>query len=106
MACTRSPELSQRESSHVRRQSSNQEIALRRRVNIKFMEGDIRGAVREVCSSKSLAPFFSEALAALQEKHPPARADLNLPFPPEESIHQPRAASMKDISKAIKFFKP
>ena len=106
MACTGLPELSPRDSSHVRRQSTNQEDALRRRVNIKFMEGDIRGAVREVCSSNGLAPFSPETLTALQEKHPPAPANLNLPLPPEEGIHQPRTASRRDISKAINSFKP
>ena len=79
---------------------------MRRRVNIKFMEGDIRGAVREVCSSNVIAPFSSETLTALLEKHPPAPADLNLPFPPEEGIHQPRTASRRDINKAIDYFKP
>ena len=59
MACTGLPDFSPREPSQVRRQSTNQEDALRRRVNIKFMEGDIRGAVREVCSSNCVDMFSS-----------------------------------------------
>ena len=42
-----------------------------------------------IASSNGLAPFSPETLTALQEKHPPAPADLNLPLPPEEGIHQP-----------------
>ena len=79
---------------------------MERRVDFKFMEGDFEGAVSEVCSSNGLAPYFSETLAALQKKYPPAPVDLNLPFPPEESIHQPKTASRKDVSKAIDSFKP
>ena len=70
------------------------------------MEGDIRGAVREVCSSNGLAPFSSETFTTLQKKYSPAPADLTVPFPPEESIHQPTTVYRKDISKAIVSFKP
>ena len=78
---------------------------MRRGVNIKFMEGDIKEAVREDCSSNGLAPFSSETMTALKEKHSPAPADLNCPLHPEENIHQPKTASRKDISKANKPFK-
>ena len=54
------------------------------------MEADIRGAVRAVCSSNGLAPFSSETLTALQEKHPPAPADLNFPLTLEEGVQLTR----------------
>ena len=87
MACESFSELSPRESSRGRSQFTNQQNALRRRVNIKSKEGDMRGSVKQVCSSNGLAPFSSETLADLQEKHPPTPDDLNLPFAPEEGIH-------------------
>ena len=81
MLYTGLPELYPRESSYVRRQSTNQEDALHGRINIKFKEGEISGAFREVSSSNGHAPFSSENLTALQEKHQPTPADLNLFLP-------------------------
>ena len=71
-------ELSPRETSHVHRRSFNQEDALRSQVNIKFMQEEIRGAVREVFSSKGLAPISSEALTAFHEKYPPGPGRFQL----------------------------
>ena len=102
MACTRLPELSPRESFHVHRRSTKR----RSRVSIKFMERDIWRAVREVCSSNDLAPFPCETLTALQEKYPSSPAVLNLVLTPEDGIHQPKTAFIKQISKAFDFFKP
>ena len=79
---------------------------MQRRVNIKFMAGDNRGTVREVCSSNGCAPYSSETLTTLREKHPPAPADPNLPLSLEEGIHQPITACRRNISKAIDSFKP
>ena len=70
------------------------------------MEGDIKGPVSEVCLSNGLALLSSETLTALQEKHPTAPVELNLPLPPEISTHQTKTASRKDISKAIVSYKP
>jgi hypothetical protein len=39
-------------------------------IEAKVAEGDVRGAVRVLCSEDAVAPFDSKTLSALQEKHP------------------------------------
>lgn len=58
-------------------QSSNDEPRkLRQRVNNKFMEGDVRAAVRLVASDDSIVEPNEEVLSVLRLKHPPAPTDI------------------------------
>ena len=49
---------------------------LKRRVAAQFVEGEVRGAVRELASAEGLAPQDGDTLRALKEKHPSAPENL------------------------------
>ena len=65
-----------------------------------------QGSCQRSLLTKRSCSFSSETMTALQEKHPPTPTDHNLPLPPEETIHQSRTGSRRDISKAIDSSKP
>ena len=75
----------------------------RRRINKKFQDMDIRGAVREIASTEALAPFNDDTLAKLQERHPSSDDDPAL-SPPREDIHPTPTISSEGIRKAILSF--
>ena len=75
-----------------------------RRVAAKFVHGDVGGAVRVLASAEGLAPYNSDTLAALREKHPPAPGDLALPSPPED-LGNP-AISEEEVRRALNSFRP
>ena len=63
---------------------------LKNRINAKFAENDLRGAIRELSSDDILAPDNSETLNKLRERHPAAPAEVSLPSAPEnDDAHVP-----------------
>ena len=63
---------------------------LKNRINAKFAENDLRGAIRELSSDDILAPDNSETLNKLRERHPAAPAVVSLPSAPEnDDAHVP-----------------
>ena len=77
---------------------------LKRRVEAKFPEGGVGGAVRELASAEGLAPQDRDTLRALKEKHPSAPENLSLPDPPDGSV-VPAVATEEDVIKAIMSFR-
>ena len=61
---------------------------LRRRVDAKFSEGDVSGAVRELSGSDGLAPRKEETLRVLQSKHPRG-SNVSVSLAPGDSV-EPR----------------
>ena len=61
---------------------------LKNRVNAKFSENDLKGAIRELSSDDTLAPDNSDTLKKLEERHPAAPSGISLPPAPEnEEFH-------------------
>ena len=61
---------------------------LKNRINAKFAENDLRGAIRELSSDDTLTPDNSETLNNLRERHPLAPAEVSLPSAPDnEDAH-------------------
>ena len=68
----------------------SQEEILKNRVNAKFAENDLKGAIRELSSEDTLAPDNAETLKTLGEKHPTAPIGCFFPPPPENNdAHTP-----------------
>ena len=92
--------------SDVRRNSEDDSGAkLRKRVAAKFVDGDVRGAVRELASSEGLAPNNEATLEALRSKHPPIPEDLSLPEPPDGNFDV-IVATEEEVRRAIDSFQP
>ena len=62
---------------------SKEEI-LKNRVDAKFADNDIRGAIRELSSDDTLAPNNSDTLNKLKKRHPRATYTSSLPLAPEK----------------------
>ena len=76
---------------------------LKNRINAKFAENDLRGAIRELSSDDTLAPDNSETLNNLRERHPEAPAELTLPSAPEnDDDHIP--VSSESVKSGIHSF--
>ena len=85
---------------------SNPNETLRRRVNGKISDGDIRGAVRELASDESVAPMNDDTIRVLRSKHPPKPPDLQLPEPPDDDMAAPPVATNEAVLRALRSFKP
>jgi len=91
----------------LRRGSLRDESAnLKRSVSNRFNDGDIRGAVRLLASSDVIAPQGDVTERLLQQKHPPAPANLSLPTRPDDEYPAPFIASEADVRKALTSFRP
>ena len=69
---------------------------LKRGVSAKFSDGDIKGAIRLLTSTESIAPRNDETLNLLKQKHPSTPEDLTLPAPPTEDMPALTALGKKD----------
>ena len=76
---------------------------LKRGVELKLSDGDVKGAIRLLSSSDTVAGDTLQTIDALREKHPPAPDDACLPPVPDEST-QPLLASCADVEAAVKSF--
>ena len=69
------------------------EEVLKNRVDAKFAENDLRGAIRELSSDDTLAPDNSETFEKLKERHPAAPSGISIPPAPEnDDAHIPVTA--------------
>ena len=76
---------------------------LKNRVDAKFSENDLRGAIRELSSDDTLAPDNNDTLNKLKERHPVAPIGVTLPHAPEnENDHIP--VSLDSVKSAILSF--
>jgi len=74
-----------------------------RRASAKLQEGDIRGAVRCLCSEETLAPPTSATHQVLLSKHPAAPADRrSCP----STATQPMTVTAADVKLAVQSFAP
>ena len=79
------------------------EEILKNRVDAKFAENDLRGAIRELSSDDTLVPNNSETLEKLRERHPAAPEGISLPPAPEnDADHIP--VTKDAVKKAILSF--
>ena len=71
-------------------------------IRSKIEDGNMRAAVRLLCSDDSLAADNSETLRSLQEKHP-SRIDI-LPAPADHVLTQALQVTQDEILKAVRSF--
>ena len=62
------------------------EDILKNRVDAKFSENDLKGAIRELSSDDGLAPDNNDTLQKLEERHPTAPTGISLPPAPEDGV--------------------
>ena len=74
------------------------------RASAKLQEGDIRGAVRCLCSDETLAPSTAATHQALLAKHPSRPADRRAP--PSAAATPPMTVNAADVRLAIRSFTP
>ena len=89
----------------TRRPPKDSEEKLAATVSAKIEDGNLKGAIRLLCSEEKMAGVTPETINKLQEKHPPAPADrrpLVSPSPPQ----QPLQVTEAEVTKAIKSFPP
>ena len=77
--------------------------ATARRASVKLDAGDIRGAVRLLCSDDSIAPHDTLTLHLLKGKHPLRPADRR---PAPTLFSAPLSVSAEDVRRAIRGFSP
>ena len=76
---------------------------LKIRVDAKFAENDLRGAIRELSSEDTLAPDNDETVAKLKERHPAAPEGISIPPAPEnDEAHIP--VTVDSVKTAILSF--
>jgi len=61
-------------------------ISISKRVEYKIAEGNVKGAVKLLSSTDTLAPQNIATFQQLQEKHPPPSREIHFPEPPVEKI--------------------
>lgn len=74
-----------------------------KRVECKIAEGDVKGAVRILSSSDTLAPQTVNTFERLKLKHPPPSREMNFPEPPDKTV-EPLVVTEKDAFYSIKSF--
>ena len=67
----------------------------------KLSDGDVKGALRLLTSSNTIALPSDENIACLKTKHPDAPVDLDLPPGPDRELEPPAQVSEADITAAI-----
>jgi hypothetical protein len=86
----------------VSRKSQSPSAALAATVSAKIEDGNIRAAVRIICSEDKPAPDTEATFKKLQEKHPPS-SSRSKPFP-DPSLTPALQVSEADVLKAIRSF--
>jgi hypothetical protein len=75
---------------------------LARVVEGKLADGDVRGAIRILCSDDILAPRNIKTLTALQDKHPKARSFDSTPF--QAPTLQITSVTAKEVMQSVHSF--
>ena len=79
--------------------------SMRRRVEAKVADRDVRGAVRVLSSDEGFVDFdCAEAVDQLKEKHPPSPTDLDLPAPPDQSSTPADVLTVDQVASAVGAF--
>lgn len=78
-------------------------ISLSKRVEGKVAEGNIKGAVKILASTDTLAPQNESTLSQLKAKHPPPSREMAFPDPPDKTS-QPLVVTEKETFFSIKSF--
>ena len=82
------------------RPARKRELSLNSRVSKKMDAGDVKGAVRAVCSNDSIAPDTAETLQQLAEKHP----RRTTPLTPRSPMSTSGTVTAKVVKTAILSF--
>jgi hypothetical protein len=98
--CTQDSKSRVKSSSHRARKDTDSRLAAA--VSAKIEDGNLKSAIRLLCSDDKPAIPSAETAAKLTEKHPSAPADRR--SPPVASSSQCLQASDEDVSKALKSF--
>ncbi|KAG5870451.1 hypothetical protein JTB14_027069 [Gonioctena quinquepunctata] len=79
---------------------------LKKIIDTKIAEYDVRGTIRILTTEEGLAPFDQNSLISLREKHPPLRTDPNFPSfdSKEETLEFDQPTTVNQVEKAIKSF--
>jgi len=89
----------------TRKATVDAEQYLAKAVSMKLEEGNIKGAVRLVCSEDKPSPCTAETLAALTQKHPPAATDRREACSPTSDPRFEALQVVDDVvSQAIRSF--
>lgn len=86
----------------LKRAPLSPDAAAAKRAAAKLDEGDIKGAIRQLCSSDVVAEPSPATRQLLLPKHPPAPADRRAPAP--DDLTAPLLASVDQVRGAIKSF--
>ena len=80
------------------RQQNTTDDALARRIRGKCADGDIRAALRILTSDDTFVEPDADVIAELQDKHPAAPEDEQLPPPPSPSDPAPLTVTPKGLA--------
>src|SRR6266516_1085493 len=81
-----------------KRQLTSVDELAAKRASSKLQDGDVRGAVRCLTSSETVAPFTNDTIDALKSKHPSCPRDRR---PPPSLTSRALVVSEDDIRGAI-----
>ena len=81
--------------------AQQQDTLLKRTVNAKLAEYNIRGAIQVLSSSSSVSMPDADSLAIMRSKHPAAPEDQAFPPPPSRQVY---SFGPLDIQEALKSF--
>ncbi|KAG5878128.1 hypothetical protein JTB14_017217 [Gonioctena quinquepunctata] len=103
---TGTPLYKSRERIYIQYENKNNKETLKKIIDTKIAEYDVRGAIRILTSEEGLAPFDQNSLISLREKHPPMRTDPNFPSfeSKEETLELDQPTTVNQVEKAIKSF--
>src|SRR5277367_5398640 len=87
------------------RPSKGPEAKLAALISAKVEEGNLKGAIRLLCSEEKMTDSTPETVIKLLEKHPPAPVDRRL-LPCPSLPQHPLQVTEADVTKAIKSFPP
>jgi hypothetical protein len=83
------------------------DAAAAKRASAKLDEGDIKGSIRQLCSTDTLADASATTYQQLQLKHPPAPNDRRSPYTALPAApYDPFLTSADQVLSAIKSFPP
>ncbi|KAL1448357.1 hypothetical protein WDU94_014016 [Cyamophila willieti] len=85
-------------------QKKKDKINLKKIIEAKVSDFDIKGAIKVLSSDDTLAPFDQETLEALKTKHPTPSRELDFPCPPDDQLFSSILVTEPIVLKAINGF--
>ncbi|KAG5862603.1 hypothetical protein JTB14_025812 [Gonioctena quinquepunctata] len=91
---------------YIQYKNKNIKETLKKIIDTRIAEYDVRRAIRILTSEDELAPFDQNSLISRREKHPPMRTDPNFPSfdSKEEKLEFDQPTTVNQVEKAIKSF--